>query len=70
MEALEIEDQADQEPLARGSHFAAQRELAEAEHVRDDTQHGLDGIFARHNRKTYAWWDGLETCLQGSIKSL
>jgi len=47
MEALEIEGQADQEPFACGGCFAAQRELAEAEHLRDDAQHGFDRIFAR-----------------------
>ncbi len=47
MEALEIEGQADQEPLAGGTRFAPQRELAEAEYLRDDADHGLDRLFAR-----------------------
>ena len=47
MEALEIEGQADQEPLAGGGFHATQRELTEAKHLRDDADHGLDGIFAR-----------------------
>jgi len=47
MEALEIEGQADQEPFARSGGLAAQRELAEAEYLGDDADHGLDGIFAR-----------------------
>jgi hypothetical protein len=42
MEALEIEGQAGQEPFARGGGFAPQRELPEAEHLRDDAQDGLD----------------------------
>ena len=42
MEALEIGGQAHQEPLASGSGLTPQRELPEAEHLRDDAQHGLD----------------------------
>jgi len=42
MEALEIEGQAHQEPFAGSGCFAAQRELPEAQHLRDDAQDGLD----------------------------
>jgi len=51
MEALEMEGRADQEPLARGGSFAAQRELTEAEHLRDDAQDGLDGMFIPTRRQ-------------------
>ncbi len=46
MEPLEIEGQADQEPFARSGCFAAQRELAEAKHLRDNAENGLDGKLA------------------------
>ena len=46
MEALEIEGQAHQEPLASGGHFPPQRELPEAKHFRDDAQDGLDRLRA------------------------
>jgi hypothetical protein len=47
MEALEIEGQTDQTPLARGGQFPAQGELAEAQHLLDDADHRFDGAFAR-----------------------
>jgi len=47
MEALEIDGQADQEPLAGDGGLASQRELTEAEYLGDDAQHGLNGMFAR-----------------------
>src|SRR6266481_2708068 len=47
MEALEIESQTDQTPLASRRPFPAQRELAEAEHLLDDADHRFDGAFAR-----------------------
>src|SRR6266704_6342700 len=46
MEALEIEGQTDQTPLTRSSLCAAQRELAEAQHLLDDPDHRFDGAFA------------------------
>jgi hypothetical protein len=51
MEALEIEGQADQEPRAGGGFHAAQRELTEAKHLRDNTQNGLDGLFIPTRRQ-------------------
>ncbi len=51
MEPLEIEGQADQEPLAGGGRFAPQRKLPEAERLRDDAQDGLDGIFIPTRRQ-------------------
>ena len=46
MEALEIEGQTDQAPLASGGQFTAQGELAEAQHLLDDADHQFDGAFA------------------------
>ncbi len=46
MEALEIESQTDQTPLASRRQFSAQRALAEAEHLLDDAEHRFDGAFA------------------------
>src|SRR6266581_8490429 len=46
MEALEIEGQTDQTPLTCSSLCAAQRELAEAQHLLDDPDHRFDGAFA------------------------
>src|SRR5712692_77778 len=46
MEALEIEGQTDQAPLASDGQFTAQGELAEAQHLLDDADHRLDGAFA------------------------
>jgi hypothetical protein len=45
MEALEIEGQTDQAPLARGGLLSAQGELAKAEHLLDDADHRFDGAF-------------------------
>jgi len=45
MEALEIESQTDQTPLACGGLFTAQRELAEAQHLFDDLDHRFGGAF-------------------------
>ena len=47
MEALEIEGQTDQAPLARGGQFPTQGELAEAQHLLDDADHRFNGAFAR-----------------------
>src|SRR5260221_6352800 len=47
MEALEIEGQTDQTPLASRRPFPAQGELAEAEHLLDDADHRFDDPFAR-----------------------
>src|SRR6266581_8251121 len=46
MEALEIEGQTDQTPLARRRRDPTQGELAEAEYLLDDTDHRFDGAFA------------------------
>src|SRR6266496_3398436 len=46
MEALKIEGQTDQTPLARSSLGTTQRELAEAQHLLDDSDHRFDGAFA------------------------
>ncbi len=46
MEALQMESQTDQTPLASRRQFSAQRELAEAEHLLDDADHRFDGAFA------------------------
>src|SRR5258708_3307860 len=46
MEALEIESQTDQAPLASRRQFPAQGELTEAEHLLDDADHRFDGTFA------------------------
>src|SRR5260370_22979922 len=46
MEALEIESQTDQAPLASGGLNPAQRELAKAEYLFDDANHRFDGAFA------------------------
>ena len=46
MEPLEIEGQADQTPLARGSFVPAQRELAETQHILDDPDHRFNSAFA------------------------
>ncbi len=47
MEALQIESQTDQTPLASRRQFPAQGELAEAEHLLDNADHRFDGAFAR-----------------------
>ncbi len=46
MEALEIERQTDQTPLARRRRDPAQGELAEAQHLLDDAEHRFDRAFA------------------------
>src|SRR5260370_37249467 len=46
MEALEIESQTDQAPLARRRRCPTQGELAEAEHLFDDAEHRFDRAFA------------------------
>ena len=46
MEALEIEGQTDQTPLARRRRDPPQGELAEAQHLLDDAEHRFDGAFA------------------------
>ncbi len=46
MEALQIERQTDQTPLASRRLRATQGELAEAEHLLDDPKHWFDGAFA------------------------
>src|SRR5258708_36517641 len=46
MEALEIECQTDQTPLARRRRDPTQGELAEAEYLFDDADHRFDGAFA------------------------
>src|SRR3989475_3401935 len=46
MEALEIESQTDQAPLASSSLGPTERELAEAQHLLDDADHWFDGAFA------------------------
>src|SRR5260221_491783 len=46
MEALEIECQTDQTPLARRRRDPTQGELAEAEYLLDDTDHRFDRAFA------------------------
>src|SRR5260221_8711418 len=46
MEALEIEGQTDQAPLASRRQFPAQGELAEAQHLLDDADHRFDSAFA------------------------
>src|SRR5713226_8258837 len=46
MEALEIEGQTNQTPLARRGPDPTQGELAEAEHLLDDADHGFDRAFA------------------------
>src|SRR5215469_6155309 len=46
MEALEIEGQTDQSPLASGGFFPTQGELAEAEHVLDNANDWFDRAFA------------------------
>jgi hypothetical protein len=46
MEALEIEGQTDQTPLARRRRDPTQGELAEAEYLFDDADHRFDGAFA------------------------
>src|SRR6266700_5653684 len=43
MEALEIERQTDQAPLARRRRDPTQGELAEAQHLLDDADHRFDG---------------------------
>jgi hypothetical protein len=47
MEALEIESQTDQTPLASRCLGTAQGELAEAQHLFDDPDHRFDGTLAR-----------------------
>src|ERR1700737_961256 len=46
MEALEIERQTDQTPLARSRLFPAQRELAEAKYLLDDPNDWFNRAFA------------------------
>jgi hypothetical protein len=46
MEALEVEGQTNQAPLACGSQYPAQGELAEAQHLFDDANHRFDCAFA------------------------
>src|SRR5205807_6229500 len=46
MEALQIESQTDQTPLASSSLGPTERELAEAQHLLDDADHRFDGAFA------------------------
>src|SRR5260370_42463752 len=46
MEALEIESQTDQAPLARRRRCPTQGELAEAEQLFDDAEHRFDRAFA------------------------
>src|SRR5438105_4213841 len=46
MEALEIERQTDQTPLARRRRDPTQGELAEAEYLFDDADHRFDRAFA------------------------
>jgi len=46
MEALEIERQTDQTPLARRRLDTPQGELAKAEHLLDDADHRFDRAFA------------------------
>ncbi len=46
MEALEIERQTDQTPLACRRLRATQGELAEAQHLLDDPDHRFDGVLA------------------------
>src|SRR5258708_21411590 len=46
MEALEIESQTDQTPLASRRLDPTQGELAEAQHLFDDPDHRFDGAFA------------------------
>src|SRR5450759_3425412 len=47
MEALEIEGQTDQAPLARRRRDPTQGELTEAQHLFEDADHRFDGAFAR-----------------------
>src|SRR5947209_18897879 len=47
MEALEIESQTDQTPLAGGRLDTSQGELAEAEHLLDDPDHRFNRVLAR-----------------------
>src|SRR3989442_402950 len=46
MEALEIESQTDQAPLASRRRYSPQGELAEAEYLFDDPDHWFDRAFA------------------------
>src|SRR5260370_11764227 len=46
MEALEIERQTDQTPLASGRLYPTQGELAEAEHLLDDPDHRFNRVLA------------------------
>src|SRR5437899_7399345 len=46
MQALEIEGQTDQTPLARRCLYSTQGELAEAKHLFDDPDHRFDGTLA------------------------
>src|SRR6266568_4260036 len=46
MEALEIESQTDQTPLAGSRQFPAQGKLAKTQHLLDDADHRFDGAFA------------------------
>ena len=43
MEALQIESQTDQTPLASSSLGPTERELAEAQHLLDNADHRFDG---------------------------
>src|SRR6266545_1535191 len=47
MQPLQIERQTDQPPLTSGGLLAAQRELAEAQHLFDNPDHWLDRAFAQ-----------------------
>ena len=46
MEALQIESQTDQTPLASRRQFPAQGELAKAQHLLDDADHRFNRAFA------------------------
>ena len=46
MEALEIESQTDQPPLASSGLCTTQRELAETQHILDDPDHRFNRAFA------------------------
>src|SRR2546423_11274114 len=47
MQPLQIERHTDQTPLASRGLLAAQRELAKAQHLFDDPDHGLNRAFAQ-----------------------
>ncbi len=56
MEALEIERQTDQTPLARRRLDTPQGELAKAEHLLDDADHRFDRAFACPDDGDHAPW--------------